>query len=137
MPGLSGVLETAIYVDDLDRARQFYAGKLGMGAMYEDERMSAYDAGRGGVFLVFKRGASRDGAAVAGGRIPGHDGGGPLHLAFAITADTLAAWEERLAAMGIAVESRVDWPRGSRSIYFRDPDNHLVELATPGLWPNG
>jgi len=24
--------------------------------------------------------------------------------------------------------------RGGHSIYFRDPDGHLLELATPGLW---
>jgi catechol 2,3-dioxygenase-like lactoylglutathione lyase family enzyme len=28
----------------------------------------------------------------------------------------------------------VGWPRGGRSVYFRDPDGHSVELATPGLW---
>lgn len=136
MPDLNGVLETAIYVDDLARARRFYGQQLGLAAMYEDERMSAYDAGRGGVLLVFRRGASREGAQLAGGRIPGHDGEGPLHLAFAIAAEALQAWEQRLASQGIMIESRVHWPRGARSIYFRDPDQHLVELATPGLWPN-
>lgn len=136
MPKLSGVLETAIYVDDLARARRFYGQQLGLAAMYEDERMSAYDVGRSGVLLVFKRGASRDGAELPGGRIPGHDGHGPLHLAFAIAAEALQEWEQRLTGEGIAIESRVDWPRGARSIYFRDPDQHLLELATPGLWPN-
>jgi catechol 2,3-dioxygenase-like lactoylglutathione lyase family enzyme len=36
----------------------------------------------------------------------------------------------------VAIEGRVDWPRGAKSIYFRDPDGHLLELGTPGLWPN-
>ena len=38
-----------------------------------------------------------------------------------------------LPTEGIAIEGRTKWPRGGESIYFRDPDGHLVELATPGL----
>ena len=44
-------------------------------------------------------------------------------------------WEAQLADAGVAIEGRTKWPRGGESIYFRDPDGHLVELATPGLWP--
>ncbi len=33
-----------------------------------------------------------------------------------------------------AIEGATSWSRGGRSIYFRDPDGHLLELATPGLW---
>ena len=44
------------------------------------------------------------------------------------------AWEAALAAHGIPIESRVRWSRGGESIYFRDPDGHSVELATPGVW---
>jgi len=49
-------------------------------------------------------------------------------------AGALADWEARLAEAGVAIESRVKWRRGE-SIYFRDPDGHVLELATPGLWP--
>jgi catechol 2,3-dioxygenase-like lactoylglutathione lyase family enzyme len=63
-----------------------------------------------------------------------HDGSGPLHVAFSISIEDLSGWEKVLADRGIAVESRVHWPRGGTSLYFRDPDNHLVELATPGVW---
>lgn len=44
------------------------------------------------------------------------------------------AWKTRLNEAGVAVESTVDWPGGNFSYYFRDPDNHLVELITPGQW---
>jgi catechol 2,3-dioxygenase-like lactoylglutathione lyase family enzyme len=57
-----------------------------------------------------------------------------LHVAFGIASAELAAWEARLRARHIAIEGRTDWPRGGHSIYFRDPDGHLLELATPGLW---
>ena len=44
-------------------------------------------------------------------------------------------WEARLGEFDVAIEGRTNWPRGGISIYFRDPDGHLLELATPGLWP--
>jgi len=58
-----------------------------------------------------------------------------MHLAFSIPAAALSAWEERLAEKGVAIESKVAWPRGGHSVYFRDPDRNLVELITPGCWP--
>jgi catechol 2,3-dioxygenase-like lactoylglutathione lyase family enzyme len=72
---------------------------------------------------------------MPGGTIPPHDGKGPHHIAFSIAADELAQWETRLADFGVAIEGRTIWPRGGTSVYFRDPDGHLLELATPGLWP--
>ena len=63
-----------------------------------------------------------------------HDADGELHLAFAIPASELASWEAWLAENGIAVEEKRTWDRGGTSLYFRDPDRHLVELATPGVW---
>jgi catechol 2,3-dioxygenase-like lactoylglutathione lyase family enzyme len=135
-PGLTidGVIETALYVDDLARARAFYAGPLGLKALYEDQRMCAFAAGPRSVLLLFPRGGSLQTVVMPGGTIPPHDGSGPLHIALAIAADQLAGWEAHLQAHGIAVEGRTTWRRGGRSIYFRDPDGHLLELATPGLW---
>jgi len=46
----------------------------------------------------------------------------------------LREWEERLRDRDVAIEGRTDWSHGGHSIYFRDPDGHLLELATPGLW---
>jgi catechol 2,3-dioxygenase-like lactoylglutathione lyase family enzyme len=133
MPKLDRVLETALYVDDLDRAAAFYAELFDLCSLYADERLRAFAVGTS-VLLLFRRGASLQTMTMPGGTIPPHDGSGPLHVAFAIAADELAAWEQRLRDRGIALEGRTDWPRGGNSIYFRDPDGHLLELATPGLW---
>ena len=57
-----------------------------------------------------------------------------MHVAFSIAADELEDWQRHLQAKGVLLESRIEWPRGGVSIYFRDPDGHLLELATPGLW---
>ena len=70
----------------------------------------------------------------AGGTVPGHGGAGRLHLAFAIGADELEAWREKLASHGVALTGEYKWRRGGVSLYFSDPDGHVVELATPGLW---
>ena len=68
--------------------------------------------------------------------IPPHDGHGPHHIAFAIEAADYDRWRTRLRQQGIAIESETAWDRGGRSVYFRDPDKHLVELVTPGIWAN-
>ena len=135
MPRITRVLETALYVDDLMRAKEFYSRHLDLSQLFCDERMCAYAIGES-VLLLFVRGEGAIAARTPGGTIPPHDGHGPLHVAFAIDENDLEAWERRLNYEGIELESRVDWPRGGKSIYFRDPDGHLLELATPGLWAN-
>ena len=99
-----------------------------------DSRLTAYGVAPRSVLLIFKRGAATETVTMPGGTIPGHDGAGPLHVAFAIGKDELAEWEKHLSSRGVAIEGATSWSRGGRSIYFRDPDRHLLELATPGLW---
>ncbi len=135
MPDLLGVLETSLYVDAFERACPFYEQVLGLNSIYRDARLCAYDVGGRGVLLLFLRGHSLEPTHLPGGTVPPHDGRGPVHMAFSIAAEALADWEARLGEAGVAIESRVKWPRGGESIYFRDPDGHLLELATPGLWP--
>lgn len=134
MPSLSGVLETALYVEDLERAARFYEEVFGLERMDGDARFRAYAVGGRNVLLLFKRGESIRPVPLPNGVIPPHDGSGQLHCAFAVEKSELPKWEEHLAGCGVAIESRMRWPRGGESIYFRDPDHHLVELATPGIW---
>jgi catechol 2,3-dioxygenase-like lactoylglutathione lyase family enzyme len=135
MPKLDGILETCIHTDDMARAKAFYEGVLELKPIYSDNRLTAYSVAGRDVLLVFRKGATGDATIMPGGGvIPGHGGDGKLHVAFAIGKDQLAEWETRLAAHGVAVEGAHTWARGGRSIYFRDPDGHLLELATPGLW---
>jgi catechol 2,3-dioxygenase-like lactoylglutathione lyase family enzyme len=136
VPRLKRIVETALYVDDLERARAFYEDRLGLEPLLKTGTLFAFDVGAESVLLLFKRGASLAPQTSAGGSIPPHDGSGPLHIAFAIDADEIEAWEVRLDQSGIAVEGRMHWPRGGRSLYFRDPDGHLLELVTPGVWRN-
>jgi catechol 2,3-dioxygenase-like lactoylglutathione lyase family enzyme len=135
-PTITGLLETSLYVDDMERAVTFYEHVLGLHCMERDARISAFDAGSQGVLLLFQRGASVADMPNRGGVIPGHDGAGPLHMAFAIPHESYAAWHAHLSALGVRLRGEMRWPAGGRSLYFEDPDGHVLELATPGLWPN-
>jgi catechol 2,3-dioxygenase-like lactoylglutathione lyase family enzyme len=134
MSRIRRVLEVALYCERLDQSVEFYRMLLGSEPLLESERLVALDAGGGTVLLLFRKGQSSVPLPTPGGVIPGHDGSGPSHLAFAIEANDFEAWETRLAALGVGIESRVSWDRGGRSLYFRDPEGRSVELATPGTW---
>jgi catechol 2,3-dioxygenase-like lactoylglutathione lyase family enzyme len=134
VPSLTGVLETALYVDDLDRASRFYEELFGLTRIAGDHRFQAYSVAGRSVLLLFKRGASNGVTQLPFGALGPHGGSGPLHIAFAAPAEDLAEWEKILATHDIAVETRIQWPRGGTSLYFRDPDQNLLELATPGIW---
>jgi catechol 2,3-dioxygenase-like lactoylglutathione lyase family enzyme len=128
-PNIAGILESSLYVADVARSAQFYETIFGFRKIADfGERGCAMRAADRQVLLLFKKGAS---LAI---QLPPHDGAGELHLAFAIARAELAAWEAWLAENGIAVEQKQTWEFGGESIYFRDPDRHLLELATPGTW---
>jgi catechol 2,3-dioxygenase-like lactoylglutathione lyase family enzyme len=135
MPEVHGIVETALYVADLHRAEHFYERVLGLQQIYcEEGRLHALAISAGHVLLLFRIGASTKPTDGPGGRIPAHDGRGQLHVAFGIGSGDVPAWRTHLQAQGVEIESEVDTPLGGKSLYFRDPDHHCIELVTPGTW---
>jgi catechol 2,3-dioxygenase-like lactoylglutathione lyase family enzyme len=127
-PTTDGILESSLYVSDLRRSVEFYRDTFGFPVIKDfGERGCALQAGTHQVLLLFKKGASRGISAP-------HDGDGELHLAFAISKPALARWEEWLKERNILIEERIKWEGGGESLYFRDPDRHLLEVVTPGTW---
>jgi catechol 2,3-dioxygenase-like lactoylglutathione lyase family enzyme len=127
VPPISGLLETALYVDDPMRSRAFYRDVFGFESIFESERLIAMAMPGPQVLLLFRKGMS---SALA---VP-HDGSGQSHLAVAIPAAALDDWDRFLTERGIVIVERTAWERGGTSLYFRDPDGHLLEIATPGVW---
>jgi catechol 2,3-dioxygenase-like lactoylglutathione lyase family enzyme len=135
MPEVTEVIETVLYVRDVERAAHWYQNLFDFPVIFrEGDRFRALKVGRVQVLLLFKEGTSKTAAALPGGVIPPHDGSGPMHLAFGMKTEDADHWEQRLIANGVAIESRVQWNKDDKSIYFRDPDNHLVELITSEHW---
>ena len=134
MPPIGRVLETSLYVDDIRRSVEFYRRIFGFETLVSDNRFCAFDVSGQQVLLLFRKRATIASTATAGGVIPPHDGDGQLHLAFTIPLESEAEWTRHLCDNRVPIESRVTWPEGGFSLYFRDPDGHLVELVSPGCW---
>ena len=126
------VLETCIYADDLDQAEFFYGNLLGLELVAKDEgRHLFYRCGRSMV-LIFNPKVTR----IPSGdiEVPPHGTIGSGHIAFAIKAVEIKKWKRYLGENNIELEREIIWPEGGHSLYFRDPANNCLELATPKLW---
>jgi len=130
---IHGILETALYVADLDRSEAFYTNLFGFETKVADQRMRALRIDDNHFLLLFVVGGSTSGEETPGGFIPPHDGHGHLHMAFHVSETELPAWREQLRAQGVEIISTLSMNRG-HSVYFHDPDKHVIELGTAGLW---
>ncbi len=133
-PPLQGMLEFGLYVKKVSRAAEFYHRLFGFPVLISRRRIAALDVEGKQILLLFKQGASSKPMKGPEGVLPPHDSKGTSHVAFAIRESDVERWERWLREQDVAVESRMEWKRGGRSLYFRDPDGHLLEIATPGVW---
>ena len=132
---IKAVIETAIYVADLQAAETFYRTVLGLSVIgKEPGRHVFFQVGEASVLLAFLAEAT-----LKGDQLPPHGATGPGHFALGIEAQALGAWRRHLQSHGVTIEKEVEWPKGGKSLYFRDPAGNAVELVTPGVWglPSG
>jgi len=130
MSHVCGIIETALYVQDLQQSVEFYQRVFGFATLHASERLTALRVTPGQTLLIIKRGTSAEPSVMTFGVIPPSDGAGQQHLAFGIGPEQLDGWRDRLQQYGVAVESALDWPEGGHSLYFRDPDSHCIEIKT-------
>jgi catechol 2,3-dioxygenase-like lactoylglutathione lyase family enzyme len=132
---INGVLETSLYVDDLEDAERFYHDVMGLEAFAKVPGRHVFFRCGAAVLLVFHPGSTaKEVAKVGDVSIPLHGALGPGHVAFAVGDADLEAWIDRLTRHEVDVEAEVTWPGGGRSIYFRDPAGNSLELASPRIW---
>jgi catechol 2,3-dioxygenase-like lactoylglutathione lyase family enzyme len=129
MQPINRVLETILYVDDLEAARAFYQVVLGLELYSQKHGVFVFFRCGDGVLLIFNPDATVDNESI-----PAHGATGPGHVCFAVAEDELPAWQARLKNHGVAIEQNVTWPNGAKSFYFRDPAGNSLELGTPKIW---
>src|SRR4051794_40415731 len=124
MDEIRAVIETSLYAEDLHAAETFYTQVLGLDVLGREEgRHVFFRVGPASMLLVFDPRAT-----IVGGPMTSHGARGPGHVALGIAAASLEAWRERLGLYGVTIEKEIDWPRGGRSLYFRDPAGNSIEL---------
>jgi len=137
---LNGLVEAALFVEELPRACDFYEQVLGLGKVKASDTGCVFRVADQRYLLIISRKAAHTPNKTASGDVlppvalPQHDGRGPGHIAFGIRKDALDFWRARLAKHDVDLLSEISWESGARSLYFRDPNGHMIELATPGIW---
>ena len=131
----SGILESALYVDDLDKAERFYGEVMGLERIAKVEGRHVFVRCGEGVLLLFDADKTvKPPAADARLPVPPHGTKGDGHLCFRGTEDEIERWKAHLEANGVTIEADFEWPQGGRSIYFRDPAGNSLEIANPRIW---
>lgn len=133
MKATCGIMETAIYADDLDAAEAFYCDVFGLELVSKvPGRLVFFRCGQQ-MLLVFNPKKSRESDPEI--VIPRHGTEGAGHFCFyAKDRDEVAAWRAHFGTVGVAVEHYHVWPNGAHSVYVRDPAGNSVEVGEAALW---
>jgi catechol 2,3-dioxygenase-like lactoylglutathione lyase family enzyme len=134
MTPIKALAEAALYVTDIEVATRFYTEVLGLPLTASFGEAAFLQTGKDSTLILFNAEGIKDRVSD----IPGHGAQGEGHVALAIEPEEMDAWREHLLSHRVEIEHEQDWPQGTHSIYFRDPDNNSLELIDgdhyPGIW---
>jgi glyoxalase family protein len=128
---LTGLHHVTLISGDLERTTAFYRDVLGLTLVRE----AANDDDPGARHFWFGDAGGTPGTLVTFLEYPSMDEGrvgrgSTHHVAFGVgSSDELEAWREWLLSRDISCTDVLD-RGGLRSIYFRDPDGHILEITT-------
>lgn len=128
------ILETALYVRDLEEAVHFYRDILGLELALPHNHRNAFFRCGTGILLVFDAQETVKPAPEGTLPIPTHGTSGAGHICFAASREEIAGWKQFFENHAIAIERELQWPNGAYSLYIRDPSGNSLEFAEPKLW---
>lgn len=125
------IKETCLYVKNLDETKKFYHEKLGLEVIdFVKDRHVFFRVGTS-VLLCFIPESTQNEKLL-----PTHYAKGQIHLAFEVPKKNYESMKSKILSLNIAIEHEQRWQSHYRSFYFRDPDNHLLEIVQEGMWNN-
>ena len=117
-------------VTDVERSLAFYSDVLGLPA----ERVEAWRRGEFAVPQHSRQRGHHHRPGARPGRVPGQRQLNLAHFCLVTDANDLDAVARELTSAGVTIEVGPATRSGARgnalSIYFRDPDDNLIELRT-------
>ena len=128
---IAGIHHITLLCADVERSMAFYRSVLGMSLV----KQTVNEDDRGARHLFFGDEEGTPGTLITCLEYPELDEGSvgrgsTHHFALAVESDEeLAAWRDYLVSRGIATTEVMDRTY-FKSIYLRDPDGHIVEIAT-------
>lgn len=123
------VKETCLYVKDLHSTEKFYKEVLELEMIAFVENRHVFFRAGTSVLLFFN---SESTAKET--QLPPHYATGKQHVALEVELSAYENVKKQLLTKGIRIEHEHSWPNELRSFYFRDPDEHLLEIVPVGLW---
>ena len=133
-PAITGLLEAALYAEDLAAAAAFYGTLLGLTEIAQVPGRHVFYRCGPTILLVFRASATAIPSTDPALPVPTHGASGQGHVCFAADNAAIDRIRDRLARAGTAPEADFRWPNGARSLYVRDPAGNSVEFAEPRLW---
>jgi glyoxylase I family protein len=130
---IAGLHHVTLLCKDVERSVGFYRNLLGMRLV----KQTVNEDDRGARHLFFGDEEGRPGTLITCLEYPDLDEGtvgrgSPHHFALAVDSEEeLGGWRDYLTSQGIPVTEVMDRIY-FKSVYLRDPDGHIVELASTG-----
>lgn len=153
-PPPSHILETCLYVRDMTRSVAFYTGILGLQLQIGSPRLAVFPLGKT-TLILFQLGMTASDSISESGVVPGHgpdertfsaltignndqqSNPGQLHTHYCLAVSSreeVQAWEEYFKSREVKLRGTMHWQKGGKSVYFEDPDGHIGEIGSRGIW---
>ncbi|HEY0651559.1 MAG TPA: VOC family protein [Chryseosolibacter sp.] len=126
---ISQIKETCIYCRDLEKAKAFYEGVLGLGVINYLPGKHLFLRAGNSVLLIFNPDDSRTKKSP-----PAHFANGRQHFAFEVKPELYDSHKEEVQGRGIVIIDTLVWKNGQESFYFNDPEGNVLEIVPEGIW---